>query len=171
LAEFAAGYLRRITTDCSSRRPLTVCLTRLRKYGSFTLGWIDTVQGHVCPATCTLRFDRYVVVRRYGFPSAAPSFEHIGGLHLRLCFVDQNTPALWQRRNVKLVRRPWSSPTELLIFAATASCVIATQAYEMPLVKWRRGNALTVMGSTRLNCRRHRCSATFQVRPIFRQTH
>ncbi len=101
-------------------------------------------QGDDFRAACPYHDSDYLLVPRLGIPGlkpAFPPFEHIGGPRLRLCFGGQNTAAVWPRLKVKLLRR-------LLNFAHTKGLLKnikaptpATQAFKVPLVKWRRGYA------------------------------
>jgi hypothetical protein len=90
-------------------------------------------------------FDRdYHFVPRLGVPMfrpAFPSVEPIGGPRLRLCFPQQNVPQLWPRLRVKLKRRLVRLLARLGLAGKGRSEPVATQAFKVPLVKWRRGYA------------------------------
>jgi hypothetical protein len=98
-------------------------------------------------------FDRdYHFVRRLGIPllkPACPSIEPIGGPRLRLCFPSQNTARLWPRLRVKILRRLGRLGRRLGLSKSIAGERAATQAFKVPLVKWRRGYAFVT--SHRLN--------------------
>ncbi|UVO27611.1 glycosyltransferase family 2 protein [Bradyrhizobium arachidis] len=121
----------------------------LDMYSSLPIREVNYRQGEDFRATCSYHDSSYVVVRRYGFPSAFPPFEHIGGPRLRLCFGDQNTPALWPRLKPKLARRALSVAHKAGFLHKQIAPVVATQAYKVPLVKWRKGNGY--VNSHRLN--------------------
>ncbi|WP_234685884.1 glycosyltransferase family 2 protein [Bradyrhizobium monzae] len=118
----------------------------LDMYSSLPIREVGYRQGEDFRATCPYHDSNYLVVRRYGFPKAFPPFEHIGGPRLRLCFEDQNTAAIWPRLKVKLARRALSVTG---LSRLKPPPVAATQAYKVPLVKWRSGNAF--VNSHRLN--------------------
>jgi hypothetical protein len=90
-------------------------------------------------------FDRdYHFVPRLGVPifrPAFPSVEPIGGPRLRLCFPRQNVPQLWPRVRVKLKRRIVGLLVRIGFAKTGSSEPVATQAFKVPLVKWRRGYA------------------------------
>ncbi|WP_439364450.1 glycosyltransferase family 2 protein [Bradyrhizobium sp. DASA03005] len=121
----------------------------LDMYSSLPIREVNYRQGEDFRATCPYHDSSYVVVRRYGLPSAFPPFEHIGGPRLRLCFEDQNTPAIWPRLKPKLARRALAIAHKAGFFRQKRAQVVATQAYKVPLVKWRSGNAF--VNSHRLN--------------------
>jgi hypothetical protein len=109
-------------------------------------------QGEDFRRTCQYHDGTYFLVRRYGFPnpaSAFPPFEHIGGPRLRLCFEEQHTPTVWPRLKPKLERRALSVAHQLGLFKERRPPTVATQAFKVPLVKWRQGNAF--INSHRLN--------------------
>jgi hypothetical protein len=96
--------------------------------------------------------DTYFLVRRYGFPnpsSAFPPFEHIGGPRLRLCFSEQNAPSVWPRLKVKLARRALTAAHRAGLLKQHKAPTVATQAFKVPLVKWRKGYGF--VNSHRLN--------------------
>ena len=103
----------------------------------------------VCPY-----FDRdYHFVARLGVPLVAPAFprvEPIGGPRLRLCFPSQNTASLWPRLRVKIRRRLARLAVKSGLAQEVRGESVATQAFKVPLVKWRDGNAF--INSHRLNC-------------------
>ncbi|ACB96330.1 glycosyltransferase family 2 protein [Beijerinckia indica] len=90
-------------------------------------------------------FDRdYYFVRRLGLPFLKPAFppiEPIGGPRLRLCFPRQNTPKLWPRLRVKLIRRLSHFAFRLGLVRKVGGENSAPQAFKMPLIKWKRGYA------------------------------
>jgi glycosyltransferase involved in cell wall biosynthesis len=99
-------------------------------------------------------FDRdYHFVRRLGVPLIAPAFpgiEPIGGPRLRLCFPTQNTAAMWPRLRVKIVRRLTRLAVKSGLVREAWGESVATQAFKVPLVRWRHGYAF--INSHRLNC-------------------
>jgi hypothetical protein len=103
---------------------------------------------NACPC-----FDKdYAFVSRIGVPvlrPAFPPFEHIGGPRLRLCFAEQNTGAVWPRLKVKLLRRLLSLAHSRGLLKNIKLPIPATQAFKVPLVKWRKGDAFVT--SHRLN--------------------
>jgi hypothetical protein len=98
-------------------------------------------------------FDRdYHFVRRLGIPlleAPCPDVEPIGGPRLRLCFPNQNSVRLWPRLRVKLARRLSRLSAGLAPVNWAAGESVASQAFKIPLVKWRRGYAFVT--SHRLN--------------------
>jgi len=101
---------------------------------------------------CPYHDKDYHFVRRYGVPAlqpAFPPFEHIGGPRLRLCFAEQNTQALWPRLKVKLAQRLIKLAHRAGLLKSITPPLPATQAFKVPLVKWRAGNAFIT--SHRLN--------------------
>ncbi|MCL2716419.1 MAG: glycosyltransferase family 2 protein [Alphaproteobacteria bacterium] len=114
----------------------------LDMYSSQPIREVNYKAGEDFRLLCNYHDGHYAEVRRFGYPSAFPPFEHIGGPRLRLCFPEQNTPALWPRLKVKLARR-------VLALAGLPAPVVATQAYKVPLVRWKAGNAF--INSHRLN--------------------
>jgi hypothetical protein len=124
----------------------------LDMYSSLPIREVDYKQGEDFRTACPYHDSTYFVVRRYGFPvpfSAFPPFEHIGGPRLRLCFKDQNTPALWPRLRPKLARRALAVAHSVGILKQRQAPTIAIQAFKVPLAKWRRENAF--INSHRLN--------------------
>jgi hypothetical protein len=99
------------------------------------------------------RFDRdYHFVRRLGLPFLKPAFptiEPIGGPRLRLVFPEQNTPKLWPRLRVKLARRLSLLALRFGLTKKATNETFASQAFKIPLVKWKRGYAFVT--SHRLN--------------------
>jgi hypothetical protein len=124
----------------------------LDMYGDKPLCDVNYVRGEDFLRACSL-FDRdYRFVRRLGVPllrPACPPVEPIGGPRLRLCFPAQNTPRLWPRLRVKLVRRLSRGRHRASLAGKIRNDIVATQAFKIPLVKWRRGYAFVT--SHRLN--------------------
>ncbi|MGG5823773.1 glycosyltransferase family 2 protein [Falsiroseomonas sp. HW251] len=109
-------------------------------------------QGEDFRQACPYHDGTYYLVRRFGFPnpgSAFPPFEHIGGPRLRLCFAEQLTPALWPRLRPKVERRALAVAHMLGLLRGRQPPNVATQAFKVPLVKWKAGNAFVT--SHRLN--------------------
>jgi Glycosyl transferase family 2 len=90
-------------------------------------------------------FDRdYHFVRRVGLPFLSPAFpaiEPVGGPRLRLCFPQQNTPKLWPRLKVKLMRRLSKLALRFGMVKKFSGETCAPQSFKTPLVKWKRGYA------------------------------
>ena len=68
---------------------------------------------------------------------------------MRLCFNEQNTPAVWPRLRVKLSKRTLSVAHRAGFLKRHPAPTVATQAFKVPLVKWTTGNAF--INSHRLN--------------------
>ena len=68
---------------------------------------------------------------------------------MRLCFPSQNTTRLWPRLRVKIIRRLGRLAVRLKLSKHNKGESVATQAFKVPLVKWRRGYAFVT--SHRLN--------------------
>lgn len=98
-------------------------------------------------------FDRdYHFVRRLGVPLIKPAFpamEPIGGPRLRFCFPEQNTPKVWPRLKVKIMRRLKKIARRLGIIRQVTGNNPAPQAFKIPLVRWQEGYAFIT--SHRLN--------------------
>jgi glycosyl transferase family 2 len=116
----------------------------LDMYSKKPLDQIKYEKGHDFLSECQW-FDRdYHFVPRLGVPilqPAFPSVEPIGGPRLRLCFPQQNVPQLWPRLRVKLKRRLGGLLVRIGLAEEGSSEPVATQAFKVPLVKWRRGYA------------------------------
>ena len=125
----------------------------LDMYSDRPLKQIRYSRGDDLLAVCRY-FDRdYHFVRRLGVPVVAPAFprvEPIGGPRLRLCFPRQNTPSLWPRLRVKILRRLVRLAAKSGVVRPHSGESVATQAFKVPLVKWQRGYAF--VNSHRLNC-------------------
>ncbi len=124
----------------------------LDMYSARPIREVEYRQGQDFREACPCHDRSYFLVRRYGFPNltaAFPPFEHIGGPRLRFCFKDQNTPAVWPRMKVKLERRALALARKAGLFTERQPPTVASQAFKVPLVKWRQGNAFVT--SHRLN--------------------
>jgi hypothetical protein len=120
----------------------------LDMYSALPIREVDYQQGEDFRTACPYHDGNYFAVRRYGFP-AFPPFEHIGGPRLRLCFNEQNTPAVWPRLRVKLARRALAAAHRAGLLTQHQAPTVATQAFKLPLTKWQKGNAFRT--SHRLN--------------------
>jgi Glycosyl transferase family 2 len=120
----------------------------LDMYSALPIREVTYQPGDDFRTACPYHDGSYFKVRRYGFP-AFPSFEHIGGPRHRLCFSEQNTPAVWPRLKVKLARRALSLAQRAGFLKQYSLPLAATQAFKVPLVKWTAGNAFIT--SHRLN--------------------
>jgi hypothetical protein len=124
----------------------------LDMYSDRPLQEINYVEGEDFLKACCWFDQSYYFVRRLGLPffnPPCPSIEPIGGPRLRLCFPSQNTPRLWPRLRVKLLRRLSRLAFRLGLSMKVGGESVATQAFKIPLVKWRRGYAFVT--SHRLN--------------------
>lgn len=120
----------------------------LDMYSALPMHEVNYQEGEDFRTACPYHDSEYFTVRRYGFP-AFPPFEHIGGPRLRLCFNEQNTPAMWPRLKVKLTRRSLSAAHRAGFLKRYPAPTVATQAFKVPLVRWTRGDAF--INSHRLN--------------------